>query len=157
MSYLGAAGARRAAGTAVALALLAGCSQPHPNLDDLKGTPGASTAYPGAAVYQRGENQTQNQVDGPTPASITVYACTHDPVTIVQAWFDKALTSKGWQPDPHGHHDRPGAFQGGKSWKRGNARFDLNFATPATTAALAKKANQLSGCPTGYQTLAQIG
>lgn len=157
MTHRGARWAVRAVGATVAVVLVACCGQPHPNLGDLEGTPGASTRYPGAVVYQRGESQAQNQVDGPSPATITVYACTHDPAATVQAWFDRALTTKGWQRDPQDHHDRPGAFQGGTTWKRGDARFDLNFATAETTTALANKAHQPSGCPTGYETLAQIG
>jgi hypothetical protein len=141
----------------VGVVLLAGCSHPHPDLEDLKGTPGAWTAYPGAVLYQRGETEAQSQVDGPAPATITVYACTQAPSATVLAWFDRTLTRQGWQADPDGHHDRPGAFEGGASWRRGDARFDLNFATTATVAFLATKAHQPPGCPTGYQTLAQIG
>lgn len=108
-------------------------------------------------MYQRGETEARTQVDGTAPATITVYACTHDSAATLLAWFDRTLTSKGWQPNPEGHQDSPGAFQGGQSWRRGNAQFDLNLATPATTAFLAKHAHQTLGCPTGYQTLAQIG
>lgn len=150
-------GARWATVASAAAVVLVGCSQPHPNLDDLTTTAGATTTYPGAVVYQRGENEVQNQVDGPSPAAITVYACTHDSAPMVQKWFDRTLSAKGWHPDPLGHQDRPGAFEGGASWRRGNARFDLSFATAATTALLARKAKKPSGCPTGYQTLAQIG
>lgn len=157
MSRLRSRGTRLTAWAVVALLPLAGCTEPHPNLNDLKQTPGALTAYPGALVYQRAENEARNQVDGPAPASISVYACTPDPATSVQAWFDKSLTRNGWLKDPQGHQDRPGAFEGGASWKRGNAHFDLSFATPATTAELARKANKPTGCPTGFQTLAQIG
>lgn len=146
-----------AAGAAVCLSLVAGCSHPRPDLEDLKATPGASTAYPGAVVYQRGETEAQRQVDGLAPATITVYACTHDRSTTVLAWFDRTLTAQGWSTDPEGHQDRPGAFEGGKRWRQGDARFDLSFATPATVAFLAKKAHQPLGCPTGYETLAQIG
>lgn len=141
----------------LALLLVVGCTEPHPDLADLKGTPGSSAEYPGALVYQRGENKASYRIDGQVPASITIYACTGDPGTTVEDWFDTTLTRNGWHRDSPGHQDRLGAFQGGASWRRGNARFDLNLMTSATTAELAKKANQPSGCPTGYETLAQIG
>ncbi|TQL61667.1 hypothetical protein [Oryzihumus leptocrescens] len=141
----------------VAAVVLAGCGEPHPSLGDLKATPGARLTYPGAVEYQRDEEKARNQVDGPSPATITVYACTRDAPASVEAWFARALTARGWAADPGSHQDRPGAFEGGTAWKRGNASFDLSFATRATADVLARRAHQPTGCPSMYQTLTQIG
>lgn len=136
--------------------MLAGCGEPSPGLADLKAVPGATLTYPGAVEYQRGEARATRRID-PTPASITVYACAHDAPATVEAWFAQALAARGWALDRGGHQDRPGAFEGGATWRRANAWFDLSFATPGTADLLARDARQPTGCPTAYETLAQIG
>lgn len=138
------------------MVVLAGCGEPHPGLGDLKAVPGSTLTYPGALTYERGEAKASRRID-PTPASITVYACSRDTRSTVQAWFAQALASRGWTPNPSSHQDFPGAFEGGTAWRRGNAFFDLSFATRATADALARDAHQPLGCPTAYETLAQIG
>ena len=141
----------------VAAVVLAGCGEPHPGLGALKAVPGATLTYPGAVEYQRDEAGARNHVDGPSPATITVYACAHDAPAAVEAWFARALAARGWTADPGSHQDRPGAFEGGTAWKRGNASFHLSFATRATADVLARRPHQPTGCPSAYQTLAQTG
>ena len=135
--------------------LLVGCAQPRPSLAEIKALPGATAAYPGAVEYGRQERNPQARMDGPTPATILVEACSRQSRAVVAAFFDSTLTSAGWRQDPSRHEAFPGKFVSGLTWVRDTAQFDLNFDTQQRADIIAQAAHRTGSCPTAYQTLVQ--
>lgn len=140
---------------AAASAVLCGCSQPHPTLSELEQQPGATATYPGAVEYVHSRQDATPGVDGPSPASITIEACSQDAQAKVTSYFDQTLTTAGYTKNPGLHRDNPGLYIGGVTWIRGNTQFDLNFDTPENAAYFAQKYGNGVPCPMAYQTRVQ--
>lgn len=138
-----------------ASATLAGCSQPHPTLSELEQQPGATTTYPGALEYVHSRQDVTSGVDGPSPATITIEACSQGPRADVSSYFDKALIAAGYTQDPSSHRDNPALYTGGVTWVRDNTQFDLNFDTPENAAYFSQRYGDGRKCPTAYQTRVQ--
>jgi hypothetical protein len=149
--------ARVTVGWAIAASLLAGCAdvQPHPTLKELRRVPGVTLTFPGALEYRRVATDSAPGVDGGTPASITVDACTSAARSELISWFDQHLKSDGWRKDPAAHNVDPGLFTRGYDWVRDGHRFDLMLETRRNADRIAAEAGRAPGCPTPYRTLAQ--
>ncbi|GAA1231770.1 hypothetical protein [Oryzihumus leptocrescens] len=148
---------RRAAPVLVAAALVlaaAGCAVRHPTVDELRTAPGTTLVYPGATLYVRADTPGEFGVDGGNPAALKVLACAGAPASQVIAWFDQALTARGWTRLP-GHMILSDEATDGVDWSLGARRFNLTLLNAAYTDRLAAGTGHPTGCAGGYQSVAQ--
>lgn len=142
------------AGSALAVASLAGCGTEHPTTSELKAVPGAIASYPGSvAVGGQGAREGEHTLVDSSGAVLFGTYCVDADQSEVVRWYTSELDHDGWKADRNTAGTTTTDVVATQEWRRDGRRFTLELLSPAYVGRLG--ATQGRSCRSGYRTVVQ--